>query len=43
MAWGFLGTARQILSSYWQYMVRPDGGVKYLGGAIQTLLSTFHQ
>ena len=25
MAWGFFGTARQILSSYWQYMVRPDG------------------
>lgn len=34
MAWGFLGTAREILSSYWRYMVRSDGGVKYRGAML---------
>ena len=34
LAWGFLGTARGILSSYWRYMVRDDGGVKYRGAML---------
>ena len=34
IAWGFLGTARGILSSYWRYMVRDDGGVKYRGAML---------
>ena len=31
IAWGFLGTARGILSSYWRFIVRNDGGIKYRG------------
>eukprot|EP01046_Picozoa_sp_COSAG06_P009759 COSAG06_NODE_516_length_14818_cov_18.077926_3_plen_125_part_00 len=34
LAWGFHGTARGILSSYWRYMVRDDGGVKYRGAML---------
>ena len=34
LAWGFLGTARGILSSYWRYMVRDDGGIKYRGAML---------
>jgi hypothetical protein len=31
IAWGFFGTARGILSSYWRFIVRNDGGIKYRG------------
>lgn len=34
MAWGFLGTTRGILASYWRYMVRDDGGIKYRGAML---------
>jgi hypothetical protein len=34
LAWGFLGTARGILASYWRYMVRDDGGIKYRGAML---------
>jgi len=34
LAWGFLGTARGILSTYWAHIVRDDGGIKYRGAML---------
>lgn len=34
LAWGFLGTARGILSTYWRWMVRDDGGVNNRGAML---------